>query len=371
MVATGSIYDLIVVGGGPAGAAAAITAVRKGARVMLLERGRFPRHKVCGEFVSAESLDLLAGLLDSQHASILQTAIRIPRARAFIDGCALPIPVHPPAASISRLDLDAALWEVAENSGVEVRPQITVKTVTGSGPFRATTSAGVFDALAVINASGRWSNLGLIPGNHGKHPKKWLGLKAYYAEDSPPLSADLYFFEGGYCGVQPVDLRDEESKYGRVNACAMVNPDVASTLSEVFAQHPDLWRRSRGWRQLGDAVSTSPLIFRDPEPLRDGILLAGDAAGFVDPFVGDGISLALRSGALAAESLERLFRNQASLQECSNHYRRLYDERLARVFRNSAKIRRALDLPRALRVPVVSLLLSFPVAARFMVRKTR
>src|SRR5713226_2277551 len=91
------MYDLIVIGGGPAGTSAAITAARSGARVLLLERGRFPRHKVCGEFVSAESLDLLAELLNSQYAALLHDAIRIPRARLYLDGRVLETTVDPPA----------------------------------------------------------------------------------------------------------------------------------------------------------------------------------------------------------------------------------------------------------------------------------
>src|SRR5882672_4902132 len=102
-----TMYDLIVIGGGPAGSSAAITAARGGARVLLLERGKFPRQKVCGEFVSAESLDLLAGLLDAPHATLLSGALRIPRARVFLDGRKIETPVDPPAASIARLDLDA------------------------------------------------------------------------------------------------------------------------------------------------------------------------------------------------------------------------------------------------------------------------
>ncbi len=80
------LYDLIIIGGGPAGTSAAISAARAGARVLLLERGRFPRHKVCGEFVSAESLSLLNELLDHEHTVLLRDAVRIPRARLFLDG---------------------------------------------------------------------------------------------------------------------------------------------------------------------------------------------------------------------------------------------------------------------------------------------
>src|SRR5215813_13748627 len=112
------VYDLIVVGGGPAGSAAAITAARHGARVLLLERGRFPRHKVCGEFVSAESLHVLSELLCPEKQALLTEALRISQARIFVDGKILAAPVDPPAASIARLELDAALWQSAEQAGV-------------------------------------------------------------------------------------------------------------------------------------------------------------------------------------------------------------------------------------------------------------
>src|SRR3979490_2811260 len=110
-------HGLIITGGGPAGPSVAFSAARQGASVLLLERGRLPRHKVCGEFVSAESLGLLTNLLDRQHAACLHDAVRIPRARLFLDGRVLKTAVDPPAASISRLDLDAALWRSAESAG--------------------------------------------------------------------------------------------------------------------------------------------------------------------------------------------------------------------------------------------------------------
>jgi flavin-dependent dehydrogenase len=96
------MYDLIVIGGGPAGSSAAITAARSGARVLLLERGRFPRQKVCGEFVSAESLGLLENMLDAEQRPLLGDDIRIKRTQVFINGRELRAPDA--AASIARLD---------------------------------------------------------------------------------------------------------------------------------------------------------------------------------------------------------------------------------------------------------------------------
>ncbi len=364
------IYDLIVVGGGPAGTCAAITCARQGARVLLLERGRFPRHKVCGEFVSAESLDLLADLLVPQHARIFSEAVRIARARVFLDGRTLHAPINPPAASISRWDLDQALWDSAQQRGAESRQQITVQAISGSGPFLVRTSVGEFASRALVNASGRWSNLNAAPRlpNPGV---QWLGLKGHFAESSPQPSVDLYFFDGGYCGVQPVDIREGAAQSGRVNACAMVRADVASTLPEVFLRHPGLQVRSRQWEPLSHPVSTSPLVFREPQPERNGVLLAGDAAAFVDPFIGDGISLALRSGSLAGECLLPFLAERVSLLEAASNYRKTYERRLAPVFRTSSRVRRMLSWPPAVRMPILRLLETTPVLTRYLVSKTR
>jgi len=366
-------YDLIIIGGGPAGTSAAISAARNGASVLLLERGRFPRHKVCGEFVSAESLGLLTDLLDDHHAALLGNAIRIPQARVFLDGRVVQTVVDPPAASIARLDLDAALWHSAEGAGVEARQQVTVQHIGGSGPFFLMATEGEFEARALVNASGRWSNLNLTPDDRqpSKGQQKWLGLKAHFAESFPEPSVDLYFFDGGYCGVEPVLLSGEGSSTGRVNASAMVRADVASTLPEVFALQPALLKRSRSWTRLSDPVSTSPLIFRDPQPDRNNVLRVGDAAGFVDPFVGDGISLAMRSGALAAKCLAPFFAGKISLPDAVSRYAELYTQSLLPVFRASSTIRQMLKLPRGVRKPLLFILESAPALTRYAVRKTR
>ena len=365
------MYDLIVIGGGPAGTSAAITCVRSGARVLLLERGRFPRHKVCGEFISGESLDLLADLLAPQDARLFLDAARIVRSRIFLDGRTLHTPVDPPAASISRLDLDAALWDSAEQCGTEGRQQVAVHSISGHGPFLVRTSMGEFDSRALIDASGRWSNLKPAAAGAPNRGVKWLGLKGHFAESATPASVELYFFDGGYCGVQPVDIQDAIEKPGRINACAVVRADVASTLQEVFTCHPALRERSCRWRPLSDPVSTSPLIFREPQPEREGILMAGDAAAFVDPFVGDGISLALRSGHLAGASLIPFFAGGISMAEAARDYRATYKQRIAPVFRTSSKIRQLLDLPKLVRVPILRLLENAPVITRYLMSKTR
>jgi len=372
------MHDLIVIGAGPAGSSAAITAAQAGARVLLLEKGRFPRHKVCGEFVSAESLDLLSTLLAPQYAGVLGEAIRIPQSRIFLDGRVLQAEIAPAAASIARFDLDLILWNSAVNAGVEAVDQTTVQNISGGTSFKVQTMRGDFESRAVVDASGRWSNLTAQPA--GVPREKWLGVKGHFAENSPLASVDLYFFDGGYCGVQPVELASERSSErtnadqmnaGRINACAMVRADVASNLTEVFGLNQALRERSRDWQPLMDTVSTSPLIFRDPTPLRGNVLLAGDAAAFVDPFIGDGISLALRGGSTAARALRPYLQDRISLERARENYQREYQKNLARVYQASSKIRCMLKVPRSIRGPFVFLLEKNPAITRYLVRKTR
>jgi flavin-dependent dehydrogenase len=352
-------YDLVVVGAGPAGCAAAISAARGGVRVLLLERGRFPRHKVCGEFVSAESLGLLESLLAPTFHPLLHDALRIDKGRLFLEGRVLPVPIQPPAASIARFDLDEALFHSATAMGVATQLQSTVLSISGFGPFWVQTAAGNLEAGQVINAAGRWSNLTTrVPPTH----EKWLGIKAHFAENAPPLSVDLYFFEGGYCGVQPVQLRSANPNDGRINLAAMVRADIASSLSEVLSLHTQLKERSRTWQLLTEPVTTSPLFFREPQPLREGILNVGDAAAFVDPFVGDGISLALRSGSLAGELVA---------SGCADRYPGEYRKRFGSVFRNSSQLRRLLRMPRRLRRPMVAVLAHTPAITEYFVTRTR
>lgn len=353
------MYDLIIIGGGPAGAAAAITAARAGASVLIMEHGRLPRHKVCGEFVSAEALALLSVLL-GKHAALMEQASRIPAARIFLDSRELRAPVDPPAAAISRFQLDWTLWRAAEEAGAQARLQTPVLGLSGSGPFVAETAQGSFAARSLINASGRWSSLGPRPLAGAR---KWLGIKAHFHELAPPASVDLYFISGGYCGVQPVGP-------GLINVSAMVRADSATALPGVFALQAALLSRSRDWQPASDPVTTSPLIFQPPQPLQDGVLQAGDAAGFVDPFVGDGIALALRSGAAAAQALFPFWRGETSLRSAALAYAQTYRRLFLPVFRNAARFRRLLNLPATLRAPFVRLL-AHTGLPEFVVRSTR
>lgn len=245
-----------------------------------------------------------------------------------------------------------------------------MRSIEGQGPFQIKTEDQVFSAASLINASGRWSSF-TSPEVRSRNVKpSWIGIKAHFYEPKAALSTDLYFFEGGYCGVQPVYPASDGSGV-RINVCAMVRADVASTLPEILSMQPELSERSQKWQPAMEPVTTSPLVFHKPEPLQNGMLQAGDAAAFVDPFVGDGISLALRSGTLAAECLKPFFKRKCSLRKAATAYSHAYQERLGRVFKVSSMLRGWLRWPRAARKPMLSLISSSPFISRQIVRMTR
>src|SRR3982751_2105725 len=171
-------FDLVVIGGGPAGSAAAITAARGGASVLQLEKGALPRQRVCGEFVSPESLELISFLLGNHD--LLAGSQQIPITRIFVDDEVLTLPVAPAGASITRYDLDEALWQASIASGVECRQQVQVRGIKAGPRFRVETEDESFEAKAVMNASGRWSNLSTHDLD-ASQPKR-LGAKAHFRE---------------------------------------------------------------------------------------------------------------------------------------------------------------------------------------------
>ena len=119
-----------------------------------------------------------------------------------------------------------------------------------------------------------------------------------------------------------------------------------------------------------DAVTTSPLIFAEPEPERDGVLFAGDTAGFIDPFAGDGISLALRTGAAAAQSAMHAITGRVSPAEAARNYRRRYEKQFLPAFHAAANARWIIGCPQPL--PQFALqLLRFPESGKAVFARTR
>ena len=305
--------DIAIIGGGPAGAAAAIEARRLGLGVVLFERERFPRGKVCGEFLSVESLPLL----EEHIPEVLARGAVIDRAE-FIgrSGESHAFSLPRPARGLSRAAMDEALWQASGREGCELREGVSVRraqkqavTARGERHWILETQAGErVAARSLIVACGRWWALEGIPSPAAQVKSagagEWMGVKAHFRGVAGRSAVEMYYFRGGYCGLAPIEN-------GLYNACCLVHRGraggrrVAGFCEWIgsVGRHSALNERLRRAAQEGKTLTTAPVRLARRASELDGALVAGDAAGFLDPFTGDGIAMALRSGGLAARTV--------------------------------------------------------------------
>lgn len=307
------MIDLAIIGGGPAGLAAALEARRRGLRAAVFESEKFPRHKVCGEFVSTESLPFLrAEIPDVMVAGSPITRMEF----ASVHGQARRFELPAPACGLSRWLLDEALWRAAACAGADMHEGEKIRRVRRFPQEREigweieSEDGAVQKALGLIVACGRWWKIEGLESPAAKarreSPGDWVGAKAHFVGVEPRTAVELFHFPGGYCGLAPVEG-------GVYNACCLVHQglvrgqagnakDFARWIAAV-ARHPALNARLQGASQACETVATAPVRPERNRAASRGALFAGDTAGFLDPFTGDGISMALQSGRLAAQEL--------------------------------------------------------------------
>lgn len=293
-------------GGALAGCAAALAARREGASTLVYEKSPFPRHKVCGEFLShgVETLFRDFGLwgefLNLNPAVISRLELHFPRKSFHYN---LPEPCW----GLSRYVLDDWLMRSAIASGASWRQE---------------------------PASALSPPLVVAYGRRERAPKgdRVFGFKAHHA--GPPTDAiELHFFDRGYVGVSPVEN-------DIVNVCGLAFESELSRQAfdydAICDRSPTLRERRRNLRRIMDWLSVGPLIYRTPprEVIEDGVYPAGDALGFIDPFTGAGMFNALLSGSMAGAAAARGVSVASYLEDC----RRL----LNRPFLVSALFRKAL-----------------------------
>ncbi|HWG57027.1 MAG TPA: FAD-dependent monooxygenase [Gaiellaceae bacterium] len=299
---------VIVVGGGPAGAATAAALSADGIDVLVLDRARFPRDKACAEFLSPGAVAALArlGLADAAGArGSWQEGMRI-----VSGGAAVTLRYEAPrrGLGIPRRELDALLLAAARAAGAEVREGVSVAAaVVEAGRVRGVRlrDGRVLRADLVVGADGLRSPVARSLGL--ERPARWprrLGLVARVRGIPPRPLGLMAVGRLGYCGVASVGA--ETSVGMAVSPRARRPGESASALFErVLASLPEAARAVEGATDAGPLRGVAPLARRVSRVAGTGFLLVGDAAGFVDPFTGEGVHRALRGAELAAAAAAR------------------------------------------------------------------
>jgi len=337
-----------VVGGGPAGTAAAVFLRQLGHEVVLVDEARFPRDKICGEGVSPEAWRLLARMgADAAVRALRPRPVRGMKLTAP-DGTAFRGEyrgAREPGFAVRRWCLDRALLECARAAGVDVREAVRAHDlVRDDGTVRGVVveSNGVrerLDARLVVAADGRRSVVARKLGLLREHRTlRKFAVRGYWkGVEGLTDHGEMHVTRGGYCGIAP--LGDEEANITFVLDQAEMRA-AGGGLADFYLRTLERWPRVR--ERLGRASLTSPPRAIGPLALEarrvsaPGAVLVGDAAGFYDPFTGEGVTLALRGAEIAAEVAHRALANGATDL-------RLYDRRRDDATRDKFRLNRLLQ----------------------------
>lgn len=309
---------MLVVGGGPAGAAVAIGLARRGRRVVVIERAPAWRWRACGVFTSPATVGAL-GRLGVTSAELGRVARRVPAMRVeTVAGTRFRLTygddgsLEAAAVGLDRSALDPLLLDLARAAGVDVRTGVTVRSVH-DGTAALGDGSGIA-ARVVVGADGLRSVVAREAGVVRRPPLGDRPALTFHVEDPAPAAARdarMIVFDGGYVGLAPVPG-------GRVNI-GIVLADrgwrrrlradgaeaVARAVMAAIPAAPDdpvPWAAPRICDEIAGAAPVGSRVTRRSG--RDW-LLVGDAAGFLDPFTGEGLHRALRSAELAVAAVDR------------------------------------------------------------------
>jgi len=359
-------YDVIIAGGGPAGSSAAIHLTLGGARVLLVEQKKFPRAKLCGEFISPECaphferLGVAEQILAASPARLTETvfysrqqrSVSVPSAWFGANGVAL---------GLSRAEMDERLLRRASDAGAMVLEDAQVvnllfdKDRVAGVTIKHTGSEAGYRAPVTIDATGRARALARRVGQSQhktkSHRASLVAFKAHL-EDArvAPGACEIYFYRGGYGGLSSIEN-------GLSNLCFIASAravrecgtDAERVLREVVCQN------GRAAYALEHARASTPWLAVSLEGFgrhavtpTTGLLAIGDAASFIDPFTGSGMLMALESGELAASVIgDRIaaIRRGAGTLELETLYRAAYKTRFHSRLRICSLMRRAAFVP--------------------------
>jgi flavin-dependent dehydrogenase len=296
--------DVIIVGGGLAGLASAVHLSKKGLTVLLIEQNKYPKHKVCGEYISNEVLHYLKALdfnpFDHGAKKITKLTLSTPQSRA------VSIQLPSGGFSISRYCMDWELSKLAKQYGAQILHVKVTDIQFKNDRFEVfTQEKEQYSSEFVIGSFGKRSNLDVkMNRDFIKKSSPFLGVKAHYKGNFPQDAVGLHNFKGGYCGISKVETNQVNicyianfksfKKYKNINEFQKKVLQQNKYLQEVFDTHELAFEKP---------LSISQVSFSAKQPVEHHILMCGDSAGMIHPLAGNGMSMAIRAAQMASQQI--------------------------------------------------------------------
>lgn len=353
--AAGQKFDVAIAGAGPAGSAAAIRLAAGGLKVLLVERARFPREKLCGEFVSPEcvrhfeELGVVAPM--SANRPRIESTIFYSQQGRSVEFRSDWFDSGHQAMGISRADMDHILIDRARAAGAEVWSETSVIDVDVESDralvrLRRRADSFEIECQVVIDATGRKRTLGESSTMHVRAPK--VAFKTHLGNARMSRShCEIYSYRGGYGGCNAIGEN-------RFNLCFIIDARLVKQIGSDAEQvmRTILFRNAAARRALAEADFDSPWLAvpvggygRKPPVERGRILFVGDSAAFIDPFTGSGILLALQSAEVCAGAILGGFERGIPADRIAQMYASAYNQMLANRLRVSSLLRPASSSP--------------------------
>ncbi len=322
------MFDVIIVGGGLAGLINSIVLKKYGYAVLLIERRKYPFHRVCGEYISNEVIHYLKSIdcypEELNPVDITNFQLTSP------NGDSATMPLDLGGFGISRYVYDAWLAKKAENAGVLLMENtIVTKIQFNDDVFTVLTDKeDTHTARVVIGAFGKRSSLDrILQRKYFRRRSPYVGVKYHIAGNFNPSQVALHNFEGGYCGIS--DLGD-----GIFNLCYLssVKPlkrlgSIQRLEDEILFQNPYLKSIFNEAEILFDKpITVNDISFSAKEPVYQHILMSGDAAGVITPLCGNGMAMAIHSAKILSEKTHHFLEGQTTRAELEGTYAKEWKE---------------------------------------------
>lgn len=363
--------DVLIIGGGLAGLTSAIHLSKFGLKVTLIEKNEFPKHKVCGEYISNEVIPYL-NYLDID-ISILKpskiTDLEFSNPKGKIISAKLPLG----GFGISRYDLDHYLFEKAKELGCKIIQDTVTESRFIENEFHVITTTNLkFKSKVVIGAFGKRSNMDQkLERDFIFKKSAWLAVKAHYSGNFPNHLVGLHNFEGGYCGVSKIEN-------DRINICYLANyetfkkyKNIEDFQYEVVSKNPNLKEVfDRSTLLFEKPLTISQISFEKKAAVENHILMIGDTAGLIHPLCGNGMAMAIHSAKIASELILDFLDNKIeSRKKLEETYTQLWKENFKARLAMGRFLSRLL-VHKKVSSFVLQLVIIFPNLLTFIIKKT-